>query len=71
MSTAPTATRPGKGLLSSGIDPKITCIYCKKPGRTNDECRKLKKKEELRHFDDQSAVRFRSFVLVVYEYGCF
>ena len=31
MSTAPTATRPGTGLLSSGIDPNITCNYCKKP----------------------------------------
>ena len=30
MSTAPTATRPGTGLLSSGIDPNITCNYCKK-----------------------------------------
>ena len=29
MSTAPTATRPGTGLLSSGIDPNITCNYCK------------------------------------------
>ena len=39
MSTAPTATRPGTGLLSSGIDPNITCNYCKKPGHIN--CRKL------------------------------
>ena len=30
FSTAPTATRPGTGLLSSGIDPNITCNYCKK-----------------------------------------
>ena len=30
MSTAPTATRPGTGLLSSGIDPNVTCNYCKK-----------------------------------------
>ena len=30
MSTAPTATRPGTGLLSSEIDPGITCNYCKK-----------------------------------------
>ena len=30
MSTAPTATRPGTVLLSSGIDPGITCIYYKK-----------------------------------------
>ena len=29
MSTAPTATRPGTGLLSSGIDPNVTCNYCK------------------------------------------
>ena len=32
MSTAPTATRPENGLLSAGIDPNITCNYCKKPG---------------------------------------
>ena len=32
MSTAPTATRPGTGLLSSGLDPNVTCNYCKKPG---------------------------------------
>ena len=31
MSTAPTATRPGTGLLSSGNDPSVTCNYCKKP----------------------------------------
>ena len=43
MSTAPTATRPGTGLLSSGIDPNITCNYCKKPGHVKDDCRKLKK----------------------------
>ena len=30
MSTAPAATRPGQGLLSSGIDPFITCNYSKK-----------------------------------------
>ena len=29
MSVTPTATRPGTGLLSSGIDPAITCNYCK------------------------------------------
>ena len=46
MSTAPTATRPGTGLLSSGIDPNITCNYCKKPGHVKDDCRKLKRKEE-------------------------
>ena len=32
ISTAPTATRPGTGLISSGIDPNVTCNYCKKPG---------------------------------------
>ena len=48
MSTAPTATRPGTGLLSSGIDPNITCNYCKKPGHVKDDCRKLKRKEEQR-----------------------
>ena len=53
MSTAPTATRPGTGLLSSGIDPNITCNYCKKPGHVNDDCRKLKRKEEQRRNDGQ------------------
>ena len=53
MSTAPTAKRPGTGLLSSGIDPNITCNYCKKPGHVNDECRKLKRKEEQRRNDGQ------------------
>ena len=48
MSTAPTATRPGTGLLSSGIDPNITCNYCKKPGYVKEDCRKLKRKEEQR-----------------------
>ena len=37
MSTAPTATRPGTDLLSSGIDPNITCNYCKKPGHVKDD----------------------------------
>ena len=46
MSTAPTATRPGTGLLSYGIDPNVTCNYCKKPGHVKDDCRKLKRKEE-------------------------
>ena len=41
MSSAATATRPGNGLLSSGIDPGITCNYCKKPGHPKKECRKL------------------------------
>ena len=53
MSTAPTATRPGTGLLSSGIDPNITCNYCKKPGHVKDECLKLKRKEEQRRNDGQ------------------
>ena len=53
MSTAPTATRPGTGLLSSGIDPNITCNYCKKPGHVKDDCRKLKRKEEQRRNDGQ------------------
>ena len=30
MSTAPTVTRQGTGLLSCGIDPNVTCKYCKK-----------------------------------------
>ena len=46
MSTAPTATRPGNGHLSSGPDPNITCNYCKKQGHVKDDCRKLKRKEE-------------------------
>ena len=53
MSTAPTATRPGTGLLSSGIDPNITCNYCKKPGHIKDDCRKLKRKEEQRRNEGQ------------------
>ena len=44
MSTAPTATRPDTGLLSSGIDPNITCNYCKKSGHVKADCRKLKKR---------------------------
>ena len=39
MSTAPTATRPETGLLSSGIDPNVTCNYCKKPGHVKNDCR--------------------------------
>ena len=53
MSTAPTATRPGTGLLSSGIDPNVTCNYCKKPGHVKEDCRKLKRKEEQRRNDGQ------------------
>ena len=53
MSTAPTATRPGTCLLSSGIDPNITCNYCKKPGHVKDDCRKLKRKEEQRRNEGQ------------------
>ena len=53
MSTAPTATRLGTGLLSSGIDPNITCNYCKKPGHVKDDYRKLKRKEEQRRNDGQ------------------
>ena len=53
MSTAPTPIRPGTGLLSSGIDPNITCNYCKKPGHVKDDCRKLKRKEEQRRNDGQ------------------
>ena len=53
MSTAPTATRPGTGLLSSGIDPNVTCNYCKKLGHVKDDCRKLKRKEEQRRNDGQ------------------
>ena len=46
MSTAPTATRPGTGLLFSGIDLNNTCNYCKKPRHVKDDCRKLKRREE-------------------------
>ena len=53
MSTAPTATRLGTGLLSSGIDPNVTCNYCKKPGHVKDDCRKLKRKEEQRRNEGQ------------------
>ena len=37
MSTAPTSTRPGTGLLSSGIDPNVTCNYCKKTRHVKDD----------------------------------
>ena len=53
MSTVPTGTRQRTGLLSSGIDPNITCNYCKKPGHVKDDCRKLKRKEEQRRNDGQ------------------
>ena len=53
MSTALTATRPGTGLLSSGIDPNITYNYCKKPGHVKEDCRKLKRKEEQRRNEGQ------------------
>ena len=53
MSTAPTATRPGTSLLSSGIDPNFTCNCCKKHGHVKDDCRKLKRKEEQRRKDGQ------------------
>ena len=53
MSAAPTATRPGTGLFSSGIDPNVTCNYCKKPGHVKGDCRKLKRKEEQRRNDGQ------------------
>ena len=46
MSTAPTATRPGTGLLSSGIDPNITCNYCKKPGQVQRRMPKTQTKGE-------------------------
>ena len=52
-STAPTATRPGNGLLSSGINPNVTCNYCKKSGHVKDDCRKLKRKEKQKRNDGQ------------------
>ena len=57
MFTAPTATRQGNGLLSLGIYPGITCNYCKKRRHTKDECRKLKRKEQLKRNDDQSTIK--------------
>ena len=54
MSTAPTETRPGNGLLASGIDPGSNCNYCKTPDQIKDECRKLRKKEEQKRNDGQS-----------------
>ena len=62
MSTAPTATRPGTGLLSSGIGPNITCNYYKKPWHLKDDCRKLKRKEEQRRNDGQDTKK-ESFFL--------
>ena len=53
MTTAPTATRPGTGLLSSGIDPNVTCNSCKKPGHVKDYCRQLKRKEKQKRNDGQ------------------
>ena len=53
MFTAPTAKRPGTGLLSSGIDPNVTCNHCMKPGHVKDDCRKLKRKEEQRRNEGQ------------------
>ena len=53
MSTAPTATQPGTGLLSFGIDPNVTCNCCKKPRHVKDDCRKFKRKEEQRRNDGQ------------------
>ena len=54
MLSAPTATRPVTGLLSSGIDPGITCNYCKKPSHIKDECRNSKRKEEQKRNDGQN-----------------
>ena len=54
MSTASTARRPGTRLLSAGIDPGIICNYCKNPGHTKDECRKLKRKKEQKRNDSQN-----------------
>ena len=46
MTSEPSTSRPGTGLLSSGIDPNATCKSCKKPGHVNDDCRMLKRKEQ-------------------------
>ena len=54
ISTVPTATRPGTGLLSFDIDPGISCNYCQKPGHIKGECRKLKRKEERKRNDGQN-----------------
>ena len=47
LSTVPKAPRPGNGLLSSGIDPRITGNYCKEPGHTKDECQNLERNRNL------------------------
>ena len=54
LSTVSTATQPSNGPLSSSIDPGITCNYRKNPGHTKDQCRKLRRKEELERNDGQS-----------------
>ena len=51
MSTAPTATRPGTGLLSSGIDPNIG--YDLQLLQKTRPCRKLTRKEEQRRNEGQ------------------
>ena len=38
MSTAPTATRTGAGLISLSIEPGTTYNYCKKSGHVKDDC---------------------------------
>ena len=44
----------GNGPPSSGIDPAMTCNYCKKPGHVKDDCRKLKRKEEQKRNEAQT-----------------
>ena len=37
-----------KNLLSQGMETNLECHYCKKPGHLIKDCRKLKKKEEMK-----------------------
>ena len=41
-------TSGSKNLLSQGMETNLECHYCKKPGHLIKDCRKLKKKEELK-----------------------
>ena len=65
MSTAPTATRSGTGLLTSGVDPNVTCNYCKKPGHVKDDCRKLKEsnKLDLPRLQMNEKLRVRQYII--------
>ena len=43
-----TQTSGTKNLLSQGMETNLECHYCKKPGHLIKDCRKLKKKEEMK-----------------------